>query len=134
MSRSRKYFQRTITALGFADSCGNMSFNKSVTAVFVAQCVAIVAVWAAVVIYCLLHDRAMLSVSAKIFPPWSFLSFEGLVIGAGFGLKGYLGGKAGLSMSGDENLTTSVNIDAAAVINALKPVGRTSPDSPHGAE
>lgn len=56
---------------GFGDGDGNLSFNKSVTAVSLGTFA-----------YAVVH---------ALNPSWALLSFGIVVIGAGFGLKGYLG-------------------------------------------
>jgi hypothetical protein len=61
-------FRRVVTALGLNDAGGDLSFNKSVTAVFTA-----------VVVYCILHG-------IEIGTHLTVLALA--VLAAGFGLKG----------------------------------------------
>lgn len=62
---------RLVEFTGFGNGKGHASFNKLCT---------FTALWA--FIYCLVTRRE---------PSWALLSFGVVVLGAGFGLKGYLG-------------------------------------------
>lgn len=61
-----------VTRIGMDDGKGHLSFNKTMTLVAMVTFV-----------YCVVTRRD---------PAWTLLSFGIVVIGAGFGLKGYLGG------------------------------------------
>jgi hypothetical protein len=108
MTRGQR-FHHTIKALGLADRLGDLSFNKAITLAFLVQCAFIAIVWASVVLYVLLHDRAMLAMAARIFPPWHFLSFEGLVLMSGFGLKGIAIWADAKTMMGTSHDATQLN-------------------------
>jgi hypothetical protein len=82
--------------LGFGDGKGNLSFNKMVTSTSLGL------LW-----YMITHHYD---------PAWPTLMFGIIVIGAGFGLKGYLGGVKQVQMMGSAHVHT----DAAKVIEALQ--------------
>ena len=65
---------RLVEFMGFGNGRGNLSFNKMVT---------FTALW--------LFGFAVIT---KREPSWALLSFGVVVVGAGFGLKGFLGAAA----------------------------------------
>jgi hypothetical protein len=93
-----------IERIGMGNGSGDLSFNKTVTATTLAL------FWYMVV--------------KRYDPAWSTLSFGIVVIGAGFGLKGYLGAVKQNRMDGTSQVTTSTDIkltgDMADVVRAVK--------------
>lgn len=101
MSKRRLSHIRTFVEFtGAGDGCGNIEFNKGVT---------FTALWS--FIFCIVTDRN---------PAWSLLSFGIIVIGAGFGLKGYLGGVRQNSMDG--LATSHVETNTADVIQSSRAI------------
>lgn len=92
---------RFVSAIGFEGSNG-LSFNKMVT---------FTALW--VFVYCVVTRRE---------PSWALLSFGIIVIGAGFGLKGYLGGVNRNSFNAQHS--TTLTGDMAQVMRAAADVWR----------
>ena len=93
-----------IERIGCGDGSGNLSFNKCVTAVAMAV--------------------FTFAVVTRRDPAWPLLSFGVVVIGAGFGLKGFLGAvkqdTIQAQLNHDIALNTNVHVDAAEVVRALK--------------
>jgi hypothetical protein len=80
------------------DGKGSLSFNKTVTLVALVTFV--------------------IAVLRQLHPTWEVLTFGTVVIGAGFGLKGYLG--ALKRQTTNATVSATSHIDAAAVIKALR--------------
>lgn len=97
-----RHWSRLVTALGMDDGKGSLSFNKTVTLVALVTFV--------------------YAVVRSLSPTWEVLTFGTVVIGAGFGLKGYLG--AIKRQTTTARVTATSHIDAAAVVKAIK----TEPD------
>jgi len=99
---------------GFGTGHGSISFNKLVT--FIAL------------------QAFVFAVVTRREPPWPLLSFGVIVIGAGFGLKGYLAGVKQNTTVAQINATATVQTaltgDLADVARAV--VGRR--DAPAGVE
>lgn len=88
---------RVVKFLGLADRNGDVSFNKLVTGV-------------ALILFALMVLR-------ELDPsPW-VLTFGIVVIGAGFGLKGYMAGAARVNLSGTSS--TSITGDAAELAKVI---------------
>lgn len=94
---------RAIEITGFGNGRGQISFNKFVT--FTALQFFGVALFAIIV-------------ELRQIPPWYVWSFGFGVVGAGFGLKGYLGAAARRTESATANNITSTTVNAADVIRA----------------
>ena len=90
--------RRAAVFLGLTGSDGNLSFNKSVTAV---MCGAFV-----------------YAVAKSLHPTWELLTFGTVIIGSGFGLKGYLAAMARQTTNAQVSATS--HIDAAAVVKAIR--------------
>lgn len=88
---------RVVTAVGMDDGKGNLSFNKLVTAVALGTFV--------------------YAVVRRLHPTWELLTFGTVVIGAGFGLKGYLGALKRQTTNAQVSATS--HIDAAAVAREI---------------
>lgn len=88
---------------GFGNGRGHVSFNKLVT--FTALWFFGVALYAIIV-------------ELRQIPPWYVWSFGFGVVGAGFGLKGYLGAAARRTESASAYNTTTTTVNAADVIRA----------------
>lgn len=95
--------RRVAAFLGLTGPDGHLSFNKSVTAVMCATFV-----FAVVYMLVVLH----------IPPTWELLTFGTVVIGAGFGLKGYLGGMSRQTTIASVSATS--HTDTAAVVKAIR--------------
>jgi hypothetical protein len=79
---------RVVEALGFGNGKGHLSFNKMVT--FTAlQCF-------------------VFAVVTRREPTWALLSFGVVVVGAGFGLKGFLGAVKQNSMTAQTTVTADL--------------------------
>lgn len=94
-----------IERVGLGDGEGCVSFNKSVTAG--ALLTFAFAVW---------WSLTRLSQ----VPPVSVWSFGVIVIGAGFGLKGYMAGVARRTDTSETTTSTVITGDMAKVIEAIK--------------
>lgn len=81
-------------ALGLDDGKDGLSFNKSVTAVALV-----------LFAYCIVTRRE---------PSWPLLSFGVVVIGAGFGLKGFLGAVK------QNTMVATTHTDTAKVVEAVR--------------
>ncbi|MGV3707612.1 MAG: hypothetical protein ACO1Q7_02145 [Gemmatimonas sp.] len=92
------FLRAIIKFFGLADKDGDVSFNKSVTAFGMAI-------------------FAIMVVKELNPSPW-VLGFGIVLVGAGFGLKGYLGGVNRLSLTG--NSSVAITGDAAQMIEAAK--------------
>lgn len=93
-SRLRRLFK----TFGVADTDGDLSFNKSMTLAAMGSFVYMV-------------------IRAKN-PPTDVLFFGMVALGAGFGLKGYLGGMARGTYGGQTN--TSIDIKGQDLVNLLR--------------
>lgn len=85
-----------IEFIGLGNGKGAISYNKTVTAVSLATFV-----------YAVVTERN---------PSWPLLSFGVVIVGAGFGLKGYLGAIKQNSMTAQ----TQTTMDVAKVVEAIK--------------
>jgi len=96
-----------VERIGLGDGKGSVSFNKSVTFVMLHTFV-----------FCAVYSM----VSLRQSPPWPVWSFGVIVIGSGFGLKGYLAGVARRSESFTHSDTTNVALtgNVAEIINAVR--------------
>jgi hypothetical protein len=87
---------------GFGNGKGHVSFNKLCT-------------WTALqaFVFCLVTKRD---------PSWALLSFGVVVIGAGFGLKGYLGAIKQNTLNASHTAQTSVSLtgDLAAIAREVQ--------------
>lgn len=83
-----------LKAFGLDDGNDGLSFNKLVTTVALATFV-----------YCVVTRRE---------PSWPLLSFGIVVIGAGFGLKGYLGGVK------QNTMIATTHTDTAKLVEAVR--------------
>lgn len=88
---------RLVRFLGLSGDDGNISFNKSVTAVMVATFV--------------------YAVVRRLTPTWELLTFGTVLVGAGFGLKGYLAAMARQTTNAQVSATS--HIDAAAIAREI---------------
>ncbi len=88
-----------VEALGFGNGKGHLSFNKMVT---------FTALWAFV--YCLVTKRD---------PSWALLSFGVIVIGAGFGIKGYLAAVKQNTLAATHTATTTTTADLTEITKAV---------------
>lgn len=95
--------RRAAAFLGLTGPDKNLSFNKSVTVVMCA-------VFAFAVVYQL--------VALRLPPTWELLTFGTVVIGAGFGLKGYMGAIS--RQNTNAQVSASSHTDTAAVVKALR--------------
>jgi hypothetical protein len=92
-----------IEVTGFGNGKGELAFNKLVT---------FTALWFfGVTLYAIV-------VELRQVPPWYVWSFGFGVVGAGFGLKGYLGAAARRTEAMQQTDTTNVTVNAADVIRA----------------
>lgn len=100
-------FGRFVEAFGIDDGKGHgrISFNKTVTMVTLG-------VWGWSIGYII--------VALTQIPPWYIWSFGIVVIGAGFGLKGYSVAMASRKESYTATAQTTMQGDIAEVINAVK--------------
>lgn len=89
-----------IERISFGDGEGNLSFNKLVTAVMVA-------LFAIMIIN-------------RINPAWSVLSFGIVIVGAGFGLKGFMAALARQTTNATIAESVAITGDAAKIIEAVK--------------
>lgn len=98
--------RNALERFGVGDGDGNLSFNKMVTATTLA-------LWWYMIVQ-------------RYDPAWPTLMFGIVVIGAGFGLKGYLGAVKQTNMAGTANLSTVTSTsvaltgDAADVVRAVR--------------
>lgn len=92
---------RLVTRVGLDDGKGHLSFNKAMTLVAMATFV-----------YCVVTRRE---------PAWTLLSYGIVVIGAGFGLKGYLGGvkQNRLEARSRANIHTELKGDLTEIAKAI---------------
>jgi len=97
--------KRFIELTGLGNGKGEISFNKCVT-------VAAMAVFGYAV-----HQIIVL---LRIVPPWYVWSFGFGALGAGFGLKGYLGAAARRHESVAQNDSTALTGNLAEMIKAVK--------------
>ena len=95
--------RRVFAFLGLTGSDKNLSFNKSVTVIMCA-------VFVFAVVYQL--------VALRIPPTWELLTFGSVIIGAGFGLKGYLGAMS--RQTTNAQVVATSQLDVAAVVKAIK--------------
>lgn len=80
---------------GFGNGKGHLSFNKMVT---------FTALWAFV--YCLVTKRD---------PSWALLSFGVVIVGAGFGIKGYLAAVKQNTLAATHSATTTTTADLTKI-------------------
>jgi hypothetical protein len=98
------WWGRLVEAVGWGNGKGHLSFNKQVT-------------WTAlaVFVYCVVTRRE---------PSWALLSFGVVVIGAGFGLKGYLGAikqnTTAAHLQARTNMDVQLRGDVADVVRAVR--------------
>jgi hypothetical protein len=90
---------RLVTRVGLDDGKGHLSFNKAMTLVAMVTFV-----------YCVVTRRE---------PAWTLLSFGIVVIGAGFGLKGYLGGVKQNRLEALSRVNTELKGDLAEMAKAV---------------
>lgn len=102
---------------GFGNGRGHVSFNKLVT--FTALWFFGVALWTIIV-------------ELRQTPPWYVWSFGFGVVGAGFGLKGYLGAAARRTEHSQQTDSMNVTVDAAAVITAASEAIKKRRDDARG--
>ena len=89
---------------GFGNGKGQLSFNKMVT---------FTSLWFfGLSLYAIIHNL-------RLVPPWYVWSFGFVVVGAGFGLKGYLGAAARRNEMMNVSDATNTNIDVAAITKAV---------------
>lgn len=93
---------------GFGDGKGNLSFNKMVT---------FTALW-------IFGISVLRIIGIKQMPPWYVWSFGFGVVGAGFGLKGYALAAARRTEQYNQNDSTAITGDAAAIIKAASDAAR----------
>lgn len=100
-------FGRFVEAFGIDDGkgAGKVSFNKTVTMV-------VLGVWAWSIGY--------IVVKLMQIPPWFVWSFGVVVVGAGFGLKGYALATANRKEEYTATAQYNVQGDIAAIVNAVK--------------
>jgi hypothetical protein len=117
MTHRLNLFGRCVEAFGIDDgkNQGRISFNKTVTMVALG-------VWGWAIGYIIV---ALLQI-----PPWYIWSFGIVVIGAGFGLKGYSVAMANRKEEFSAASQHTVQSDVAAVIAAVK----DRRDTPHGVD
>ena len=87
---------RFVEAIGFGNGRGVLSYNKMVT---------FTALW--LFAYCVVTRRE---------PTWALLSFGIVVIGAGFGLKGFLGAVKQNTMTAQTTVTADLTKITEAVM------------------
>lgn len=117
MTVSHSWFVRCVEFTGFGNGKGELSFNKLVTFTLL---------WAFVV--SVLYAQIQL----HLIPPWFVWSFGVVVMGAGFGLKGYLGGvnRRTETFAQTDTVTTTLTGD----LNKLVDTVRTRRDAGTGVE
>lgn len=96
---------RCVEFVGLGDGNGCISFNKTVTA-------AALSVWAIAIGYILVRLMQI--------PPWYVWSFGIVVIGAGFGLKGFSVAMANRKEEFSVTSQYAVQANVAEVITAIK--------------
>jgi hypothetical protein len=100
----RSWWGRLVEAVGWGNGKGELSFNKQVTftALFLFG-------------YCIVTRRE---------PSWALLSFGVVVIGAGFGLKGYLGAikqnTTAAQLQARSNVDVALKGDMAELVAAVR--------------
>lgn len=92
---------RLIEGVGFGNGKGHLSFNKMVT---------FTALW--VFAYAVVTRRE---------PTWALLSFGVVIVGAGFGLKGYLGAIKQNSMTAQTTVTADLTKITETVLKNRDP-------------
>jgi len=85
------FLSRAVEFTGFGDGKGHLSFNKMVT-------------------FTALQTFVFAVVTGKD-PNWALLSFGVIVVGAGFGLKGYLAAVKQNTLAATHTASTSVSMD-----------------------
>ncbi len=89
---------------GFGNGKGQVSFNKMVT---------FTSLWFfGLSLYAIIYKL-------RVVPPWYVWSFGFVIVGAGFGLKGFLGAAARRAENFAVNDATTTTIDAAALAKAV---------------
>lgn len=97
---------------GFGNGKGQLSFNKMVT---------FTSLWFfGLSLHAIIHKL-------HVVPPWYVWSFGFVVVGAGFGLKGYIWAASRRNENLNVQDVTSTNIDVAAITKAV--LQRRDPES-----
>jgi len=101
----RKFLGTAIEYTGLGNGKGELSFNKCVT-------VAAMAVFG--------YAVRQIIIELRIVPPWYVWSFGFGALGAGFGLKGYLGAASRRNENVLQNDSTALTGNLAEMIKAVK--------------